>query len=113
MSVILYIIILVSISFGNQSPLIENYHTYEEVQARLIEWDGLYGNNDNPQSSYYSDSGIIYQLNEIGYSNVNNLPIYAVKLSYDADLNLDKPKVLILGQCHCLLYTSPSPPRPY
>ena len=100
MSVILYIIILVSISFGNQSPLIENYHTYEEVQARLIEWDGLYGNNDNPQSSYYSNSGIIYQLNEIGYSNVNNLPIYAVKLSYDADLNLDKPKVLILGQCH-------------
>jgi len=85
---------------ANQSPLIENYHTYEEIQAKLLAWDNLYGNTNNPQPSYYSNSGIIYKLEEIGTSNVNNLPIYAVKLSYDADLSLDKPKVLILGQCH-------------
>ena len=39
-------------------------------------------------------------MEEIGRSNVDNLPIYAVKLSYNADQNLDKPRVLILGQCH-------------
>ena len=82
---------------ANQSPLIENYHTYEEIQTKLLAWDSLYGNTDNPQPSYYDNSGIIYKLEEIGTSNVNNLPIYAVKLSYDADLNSDKPKVLILG----------------
>ena len=44
----------------------------------------------------------MYKLEEIGTSNVNQLPIYAVKLSYDADLDLDKPRVLILGQCHAV-----------
>ena len=42
----------------------------------------------------------IYKLEEIGYSNVNELPIYAVKLSYNADQESDKPRILILGQCH-------------
>ena len=96
----LYIATFISIVLSNQSPLIDNYHTYQEVQTRLNDWDNLYGNNDNPQPSYYSNSGIIYKLEQIGFSNVNSLPIYAVKLSYNADLDLDKPKVLILGQCH-------------
>ena len=95
-----YILFSLSFIIGNESPLIENYHTYEEIQNQLTDWDDVYGNNDNPQPSYYSNSGIIYKLEEIGTSNVNELPIYAVKLSYDADLDLDKPRVLILGQCH-------------
>ena len=99
MNIFLYII-LFSIVLSNQSPLLDKYHTYEEVQQRLLDWNDLYGNTDNPQPNYYSDSGIIYKLEEIGYSNVNQLPIYAVKLSYNADQDLDKPKVLILGQCH-------------
>ncbi len=95
-----YLCIVFCISYGNKSPLIENYHTYEEVQDKLNNWNDLYGSNTNPHPIYYPNSGIIYQLEEIGISNVNSLPIYAVRLSYDADLNLDKPKVLILGQCH-------------
>jgi len=95
-----YILFLASFIISNESPLIENYHTYGEIQEKLNNWNEVYGNDDNPQPSYYSNSGIIYKLEEIGSSNVNDLPIYAVKLSYDADQNLDKPRVLILGQCH-------------
>ena len=38
-------------------------------------------------------------MEEIGTTGTDNLPIYAVKLSYNANQELDKPKVLILGQC--------------
>ena len=89
-----------SVILSDESPLIENYHTYEEIQEKLNGWNDDYGNVDNPQPQYYSNSGIIYKLEQIGSSNVNNLPIYAVKLSYNANLDLDKPRVLILGQCH-------------
>ena len=95
-----YILFFISFILSNNSPLIENYHTYSEIQEQLIEWDEIYGENNNPQPSYYNDSGIIYKLEEIGTSSVNHLPIYAVKLSYDADLDSDKPRVLILGQSH-------------
>ena len=95
-----HIAFLVSIIVCNESPLIDNYHTYEEIQEKLNGWNELYGNTDNPQPSYYSNSGIIYKLEEIGSSNVNELPIYAVKLSYNADQESDKPRILILGQCH-------------
>ena len=96
----IYILFFTSFIIGNESPLIENYHTYEEIQEKLIAWDEMYGNQDNPQPSYYSESGIIYKLEEIGISNVNQLSIYAVKLSYNANEDSDKPRVLILGQCH-------------
>ena len=36
----------------------------------------------------------------IGYSNVDNLPIWALKFSFNANIDEDEPKVLILGQCH-------------
>ena len=61
----MYIFLFLSFIYSNQSPLIENYHTYEEIQTKLNNWDNFYGNNDNPQPSYYSDSGIIYQLNTV------------------------------------------------
>ena len=70
---ILYITAFFSILFSNQSPQIDNYHTYQEVQTKLNDWDDLYGNNDNPQPSYYSNSGIIYKLEQIGFSNVNGV----------------------------------------
>ena len=82
-----------------QSPLSDRYHTYNDIVDSLMAWNQNFSNNTSP-SPYYVNSGIIYQMEEIGESNVDNLPIYAVKLSYNADQNLDKPKVLILGQCH-------------
>ena len=83
----------------SQSPLSERYHTYSDIVYQLFEWDEEFSNNTSP-SHYYPNSGIIFHMEEIGRSNVDDLPIYAVKLSYNADQNLDKPRVLILGQCH-------------
>ena len=82
-----------------QSELIDRYHTYADVADSLFSWNEKFSNNQEP-SAYYPTSGIIYQLQEIGRSTTEDIPIYAVKLSYNADQELDKPKVLILGQCH-------------
>jgi len=91
----LCIIILISCLF----PLSERYHTFYEIQDKLVEWDSEFSSNENPWPQY-PDSGIIYQLYEIGASTNDSLPIYAAKLSYNADQENDKAKVLILGQCH-------------
>ena len=98
MSKIYFFVIL--ICFGiSQSPLSERYHTYDDIVDSLMIWEQNFSNNTSP-SPYYPNSGIIYQLEQIGESNKDLLPIYAVKLSYNANETLDKPKVLILGQCH-------------
>ena len=54
-----------------------------------------FGSNQNPYPFYPGDEGIIYHHEIIGYSGVDNLPIWAVKLTLNADLNEDKPKALI------------------
>ena len=87
------------LSFNFIFCLDERYHTYEEVHQQLIDWDVEFGNTPNAIAQY-PGSGIVYDLIEIGYSNNLNLPFWAVKLSYNADINEDEPKVLILGQCH-------------
>ena len=89
---------LLSILSGN-SPLHERYHTYEEIQSQLEEWNTEFENNQNP-SSAYPESGIIYHLEELGASTEDGLPFWAVKLSYNANLDEDEPKILFLGQCH-------------
>ena len=92
---VLLIIFIFSFTFG----LDERYHTYEEVHQQLMEWNDEFGSQPNaiPQ---YPGSGIIYELEEIGFSNQHNLPFWAVKLSYNADIREDEPRILILGQCH-------------
>ena len=84
----------------SQSPLHERYHTLDEIYTQLQTWDDEFGDNTEPLSTYYTNSGIIYELIEIGQSTNDQLPIYAVKLSYNADQLSDKSKVLFLGQCH-------------
>jgi len=86
---------LLSILSGD-SPLHERYHTYEEIQTQLEEWNDEFGDSVN----IYSGSGIIYHLEELGTSTEDGLPFWAVKLSYNANLDEDEPKFLFLGQCH-------------
>ena len=86
---------LLSILSGN-SPLHERYHTYEEIQSQLEEWNDEFGDSAN----IYPGSGIIYHLEELGISTEDGLPFWAVKLSYNADIEEDEPKFLFLGQCH-------------
>ena len=94
--IFLYILIF----FVPLFSLSERYHTFYEVEQQLQDWDVEFGNNDNPWPTQYPNSGIIYELSQMGVSSNDNLPIYAVKLSYNADQNQDEPRVLILGQCH-------------
>ena len=90
------LVFLISFSFS-ESPLSERYHTYSEIQEKLFAWNEEFGNNLN---SSYPNGGIMYNLIEIGKSHEDEFPFWAVKLTYNADENNDKPKILFLGQCH-------------
>lgn len=95
-----FYIILFSSLILSQSELSERYTTYQEIENQLNSWYDEFGSNQNPYTFYPGDEGIIYHHEIIGYSGVENLPIWAVKLTLNADMNQDKPKALILGQCH-------------
>ena len=103
----LFIIIIFSfiVCQEQEVALIEQYHTYSEIRSQLLLWDQEFGENSEyleNQIPYYPNIGIFYKLDTLGYSNNSGLPIWVVKLSsnIDSDTNQDKPKVLILGQCH-------------
>tara|TARA_Y100001970_G_scaffold270344_1_gene364093 strand:+ start:642 stop:2915 length:2274 start_codon:yes stop_codon:yes gene_type:complete len=83
----------------SQSPLSDRYHTYNEIDSILHAWDEQFGASGN-LSSPYPNSGTIYKLMEIGTSTLDGMPFWAVKLSFNADIDEDQPRVLILGQCH-------------
>ena len=96
-----FIYIFSSLSFlFSQSELSDRYTTYEEIEQRLNGWYDEFGSNIDPYPSYPGNEGIIYHQEIIGYSGVDNLPIWAIKLTMNADLVEDKPRALILGQCH-------------
>ena len=62
--------------------LSERYHTFYEIEQKIIEWDEQFGDNVNPYEIYPGDEGIIFHHEIIGYSEVDNLPIWALKLSF-------------------------------
>ena len=82
-----------------QSELSDRYTTLQEIEDRLNDWNAEFGQNSDPYPNP-GEEGIIYHHEIIGYSGVENLPIWAVKLTMNADIDEDKPRVLILGQCH-------------
>ena len=94
-----YIILFFSLILS-QSELSDRYTTPQEIEDQLNAWYDEFGSNENPYTFYPYETGIIYHHEIIGYSGVENLPIWAVKLTMNADLNEDKPRALILGQCH-------------
>ena len=97
-SSLFYIIFALNVIFP-QSVLSERYTTYEELEQKILEWDQEYGSNSDPFPNI-SNEGIIFHHEVIGYSGVDNLPIWAIKLSFNANIDEDEPKTLILGQCH-------------
>ena len=92
--------LILSLSLINYCLAVNGYYTYDRTDSTLHAWQTTFGTNPHP-SNDYGGFGIIYNLDTIGYSSQDNLPIFAVKLSSDANLpKQDKPRVLILGQCH-------------
>ena len=75
-------------SFLRESVIDSRYHTYEEIVAYM----------DSIQQIPAYDA--ILDVREIGRSNNEDLPIYAIKLSDNPTLDEDEPALLFLGQCH-------------
>ncbi len=90
--------LILSLSLINYCLAANEYYTYDTIDSTLHAWQNEYGQATHP---ILGDYGIIYNLDTIGYSSQYSLPIFAVKLTSDANLpKQDKPRVLILGQCH-------------
>ncbi len=81
--------------FYPQTDLNSLYHSYDDIRDKLFAWNQEFGGSNHP---FYNS--VIYQLDSIGVSSNDTLPIYAVKLSINANEEEDEPRVLILGQCH-------------
>jgi len=81
------------VMLSSQSPLRDSvinprYHTYEDIVA--------YMDSVQEISAYTA----ILDVREIGRSNNEDLPIYAIKLSDNPTIDEDEPALLFLGQCH-------------
>ena len=99
---IFYLILYLIVSWQvlkADSVLSDRYHTYSEIDSILHEWNDEFGDTVNINSPY-PNSGPIFKLIELGVSTEDELPFWAVKLSFNANVDEDEPRVLILGQCH-------------
>ena len=86
-------LLLLTLSLNGQGLRVDSvidtrYHTYEEIVAYM---------DSVQQISRYN---AILDVREIGRSNNEDLPIYAIKLSDNPTVDEDEPALLFLGQCH-------------
>ena len=58
----------------SQGELISRYHTYDDIIDSLSSWQTSFSNNLNP-SPFYSESGIIFNIQNIGESTTEEIPI--------------------------------------
>ena len=66
----------------------DRYHSVSEIYGVLDSLNQLQDIND------------FYHLDTIGFSTQENIPILAVKISDNAHLKEDEPRVLFIGQVH-------------
>ena len=81
-----YILLLISLSVGQ--TLDDQYHSTSEIYDFLDSLNQLEELND------------WYHLDTIGYSTQENIPILAVRISDNASVKEDEPRVLFIGQVH-------------
>ena len=86
-------LLISSLFAGSQSLMLDSvidtrFHTYEEIVAYLDSIQEIPAYN------------AILDVREIGRSNNEDLPIYAIKLSDNPTVDEDEPALLFLGQCH-------------
>ena len=93
-----FLFLFLSVLFPQYTNLDLLYYTYDEIRDSLYAWQEEFGTT--PHSFNYYQNSIVYKLDSIGVSSNDNLPIYTVKLSVNADQDEDEARVLILGQCH-------------
>jgi len=83
-----YVLLIISIGTLSGQVLDERYHTTDEIYNLL---DSL--NQLEELNSWF-------HLDTIGYSTQENIPILAVKISDNANIKEDEPRVLFVGQVH-------------
>ncbi len=81
-------IILFSLTMVGAQTLDERYHTYDEIIELLDSLSSV----ESYQDWFLVDT--------IGYSNQENIPILAVKISDNAQQKEDEPRALFVGQVH-------------
>ena len=82
------IIIPVLVFFIQGQALDPRFHTYPEIQSLLDSLSAVVEYQD------------IFRVDTIGYSQRDQLPILAVKISDNVMVKEDEPRVLFLGQVH-------------
>ena len=83
-----YIISIIFFSFLPGQSIDPSYHTTEEIYHYLDSLDNLEGVGD------------WISLDTLGYSTQENIPIIGVRISDNADIKEDEPRVLFIGQVH-------------
>jgi hypothetical protein len=82
----LLIVLLFCSALVAQVSLPSCYHTYSEIEMLLNAFENQYPN----QAKLYT----------IGFSQVDNIPIYAMKISNNVNIDEDEPELLFVGQVH-------------
>ena len=82
------VLLIIFIATLSGQVLDERYHTTEEIYNLLDSLNQLEELND------------WFYLDTIGYSTQENIPILAVKISDNAHIKEDEPRVLFVGQVH-------------
>jgi hypothetical protein len=88
--ILLTIFILINTNLFSQVSLDPRYHTYEEIKAEIDSLQILY-----PEYVLVDSIGVT-----LGASYQEPIPIWAVKLSDNPEVDEDEPAVLYVGQCH-------------
>ncbi len=86
LTIIALFILSASLLLGQLPPIPDFYYDYDKMVDSLLTWE-----ERHPE---------IFKVEHIGYSQEDDLPIYACKLSFNVDENEDKPAVLIVGSLH-------------
>ena len=81
---------LICINLFSQVSLDPRYHTYDEIKAEIDSLQILY-----PEYVLVDSIGVT-----LGASYQEPIPIWAVKLSDNPEIDEDEPAVLYVGQCH-------------
>ncbi len=84
------IVIIVAVQLAAQTSMPSFWHTNEEIGQELQAWADTY-----PDIAHFE---IIGYSTEAPYQEP--MPIYALKISDNADIDEDEPAVFFVGQCH-------------
>jgi len=72
--------------FAQLLPIPDFYHRYDDMIDQILFWE-----NEYPD---------LVMVQQIGFSQQDGIPIYAVKISNNVQENEDKPAILVVGSLH-------------